>query len=179
MINLSTAAPLRAATVTAAAACALLLPSCSSGAGQPQSQGAEETSTTTSSTPLAGMEPCSTLTEQQKKQLDITEPGEILDIEEQTCTWMSGGNDFDISVYKDKPLEEINFSDVDEKEQTEVSGREALLAKESGACSLAFAVTENSSVSVNSTADTPGDTATACELVQKAAPMVEQNIPES
>ncbi|SDQ82940.1 DUF3558 family protein [Actinopolyspora saharensis] len=174
MTNLPTAAPLRAATVTAAAACALLLASCSSGSGQPQSQGTEETS----STPLAGMAPCATLTEQQKKQLDITEPGKISRYDEQTCEWVSRG--FDISVYEDKSLEKIRFSDADSKKKTEMSGHDSLLVKyDDGACSLAFAVTENSSVSVNSTADTPGDTATACELVQKAAPMVEQNIPES
>lgn len=180
-MKLPTATPLRAATVTAAAACALLLASCSSEAGQPQSQGAEETGTATSSTPLADLPPCSTLTEQQKKQLDITEPGKISRYDEQTCVWMSGGNDFDISVYEDMPLEEIDFSGSEEEQSTQVHGREALLVKGNTAssCSLAFAVTGNSSVSVNSMADTPGDTQAACDLVKKAAPMVEQNIPES
>ncbi|WP_083921507.1 DUF3558 family protein [Actinopolyspora halophila] len=177
-MKLPTGKPLRAATVTVTAACALLLASCTSETGQSQPQ--EETEDT-SSTPLANLEPCSTLTEQQKKQLDITESGKISRYDEQTCVWMSGGNDFDISVYEDMPLEKIDFSDSEEKQNTQVNGREALLVKGNTAssCSLAFAVTDSSSVSVNSMADTPGDTATACDLVKKAAPMVEQNIPES
>ncbi|WP_217641350.1 DUF3558 family protein [Actinopolyspora alba] len=161
-----------------AAICAFPVMSCSPGAGQTQSQESEEKS----NAPLADFKPCSSLNEQQKKQLNITTPGETNELDDQSCDWKANGSDFGISVYSDKPLKEIKFSDAEEKNKTEVNNREALLVKNntgSGMCSLAFAVTDSSSISVNSMADTPGDTETACDLVKKAAPMVEQNISDS
>ncbi|PRW63232.1 DUF3558 family protein [Actinopolyspora mortivallis] len=181
MIPHTPASTLRRIAATAATAtCAILATSCTTETTQPHDQNPQTTQT--NSTPLATIEPCSTLTDQQKTQLNITKPGKISKLDDQTCTWMSDGSNFDISVYKDMSLHEINFSESEEKTKTQVNGREALLAKNntgSAACSLAFAVSEHSSVSVNSIADEPGDTQTACALVKKAAPMVERNIPNN
>ncbi|ASU77719.1 DUF3558 domain-containing protein [Actinopolyspora erythraea] len=161
-----------AATATVLVA---LLTSCSSGQAQQDSQHKGKP-------PLADTQPCSTLTENQKNKLDITTPGNISELDEGTCRWKANGNNFNISIYKEKPLEKIDFSDAEAIEEIKVDKQDALLVKNNtgtGACSLAFAVTESSSVSVNSVADTPGDTETACDLVKKAAPMVERNISDS
>ncbi|MDR7301213.1 DUF3558 family protein [Haloactinomyces albus] len=128
------------------------------------------------SQPLAGVKPCEVFTTEQATKLGLNGPGTINEFDDSTCGWKLGEHILGVSVYKDMALGEINFSG-DEKTQTTFQGHDALLVRPNERqCSLAFAISDATSMLVRSTVDVSASPDTACKLVKKAAPMVEATI---
>ncbi|SDP70371.1 Protein of unknown function [Actinopolyspora xinjiangensis] len=129
---------------------------------------------------LAEKQPCDLITQKQAQELEIKNNGEINEFDKSTCQWkITRTSGIDVSVYRDKHIGQINFSK-DETSSTKLNGREAVIAKTGKYnCSLAFNVSSSSSISVSSTAEATDPVETACDLVKKAAPMVEHNISDN
>ncbi|WP_084134272.1 DUF3558 family protein, partial [Actinopolyspora erythraea] len=102
------------------------------------------------------------------------------EFDKSTCQWkITRTSGIDVSIYRDKHIGQINFPK-DETSPTKINGREAILAKTGKYnCSLAFKVSSSSAISVSSTAEATAPVETACDLVKKAAPMVERNISDN
>ncbi|WP_114451714.1 DUF3558 domain-containing protein [Halopolyspora algeriensis] len=169
-----------AATVLATAA--LVLSACGDSAGNTEIPGQAAPKPTQSEPdqstdrPLADVKPCEVFTPHQAKQLGLNGPGAISEFDDSTCKWDIGDHLINVSVYKDMALDEINFSG-DEKTSITFQGHKALLVRPNkDQCSLAFATSDATSVSVNSTVDVSAPAGKACKLVKKAAPMVETTI---
>ncbi|WP_114452421.1 DUF3558 family protein [Halopolyspora algeriensis] len=172
----------RSAAAAVFAVAALSLSACSGSsrstedtAGNSQQPPSSKTGESNSQ-PLAGVKPCEVFTSEQATKLGLSGPGTINEFDNSTCDWKLGEHILGVSVYKDMALNEINFSG-DEKTRTTFQGHDALLVRSNERqCSLAFATSGTTSMLVRSTVDVSTPPDTACNLVKKAAPMVEATI---
>lgn len=163
----------------------LVLSACGGSSGGTEPAGQDSPTPVTSKSdkpsgpPLAGVQPCETVTADQASKLGLTSPGKVSEFDDSTCKWGLGEHYFYVSTYTDKALSELNFSG-DKKTPKTFRGHKALrVIPGKGRCALAFAATNSTSVVVRATADVSAPPGKACEIVKKAAPMVESTIFDS
>ncbi|MGI8307685.1 DUF3558 family protein [Saccharopolyspora hattusasensis] len=136
-----------------------------------------------SSAQVAAIDPCQTLTSGDATALSLKGSGEPKRISgAAACDWnLATGGGIQIVVNHDKSLDELNFTG-QKVEETSVAGRRAKLVADSvltGTCGVSFETSSASSISVVGSVPARQNPDTACEIAQKAAPLVAANFPKN
>jgi hypothetical protein len=132
---------------------------------------------------LASIKPCSLLTESEAKSVGLSHPGEDANIGTATgCDWRASGNGgLSASIRTKTGVKELNFKG-DKVSDIKVGKFTATKVEapdgDKAACSVLIAVSETSSVSVQSNMDLSStDTAAACDRASKAAEKIAAKLP--
>ncbi|MGW4208439.1 DUF3558 domain-containing protein [Lentzea sp. NPDC004789] len=153
------------------------------GDAKPDPTGGTPTSSSEAQSGLASIKPCDLLTEADAKSVGLSYPGETADIgTAKGCDWRASGNGgLSASVRAKSGVKELNFKG-DKISEIKVGKFTATKVEapdgDKAACSVLIAVTESSSVSVQSNMDLSStDTATACDRASKAAEKIAAKLP--
>lgn len=145
---------------------------------EPTSGGTTPTSSSGTQNGLAAIKPCNLLTEADAKTIGLTHPGKEADIgTADGCDWrVSGNGGLSASIRTKSGVKDLDFKGdkiseiaVGRFTATKVEAPEG----DKAACTVLIAVTDTSSVSIQSNLDlTSTDTAAACDRATKAAELI-------
>ncbi|GAB3294485.1 DUF3558 domain-containing protein [Parasphingorhabdus pacifica] len=158
------------------------LTACGSTEGTPEgdtSEPSNETESSSGAQPAADVDPCTMVTPDEAGQLGAEGAGEAKDVAgAATCRWRVDDGRLSIAFHHDKALSDLNATG-GQVESNSIAGRKAKVIRDltgSGSCSVAFSVSDSTSLTVDGITTT--DTETACQLAEQAAPLVAAKLPQ-
>ncbi|MER6988722.1 DUF3558 domain-containing protein [Saccharopolyspora hirsuta] len=160
----------------------LLLSACGSGPATPPAESSRaEPATSEVANPVADLDPCQLLTEDEVASFGLKKAAERRDVAGSPgCRWTLEEGLIAVAVHPDRSLDQLNVEG-DQVEETTLAGRQAKMVKPAegeGKCELLVEISDSTAAGISANMDDNNNDA-ACQVVNQVAPRVEAKLPKN